>query len=159
MAFETKNIGTEAALRKAKHYCAYQERNHAEVKKKLYGYGLNKNEVEELLSKLIEENYLNEERFAIAYAGGKFRVNKWGKNKILYELKQKQISPYCIKIAMKSISDEDYLACLKKLATEKIALLKKETNIFTKKSKLQNYLIGKGYEYELVKNAVLSMEI
>ena len=76
MAFETKNIGTEAAFRKIKHYCAYQERAHAEVKQKLYGYGLYKNEVEQLISQLIEENYLNEERFAIAFAGGKFQIGR-----------------------------------------------------------------------------------
>ncbi len=154
MAFETKNIGTEAAFRKIKHYCAYQERNHAEVKKKLYGFGLYKDEVEELISKLIEEDYLNEERFAIAYAGGKFRVNKWGKTKILYELKQKQLSPYCIKKAMASIDDQDYEKCLQKLATEKLKLLKSEKNIFTKKAKLQNYLVGKGYEFDWVRKVV-----
>lgn len=154
MGIENKNIGTEAAFRKIKYYCAYQERNHHEVKQKLYGFGLYKAEVEELISKLIEENYLNEERYAIAYAGGKFRVNKWGKTKILYELKQKQISAYCIKIAMASISQEDYEKCLQKLATDKLKLLSAEKNIFTKKSKLQNYLVGKGYEYNLVGDIV-----
>ena len=157
MAFETKNIGTEAAFRKIKHYCAYQERNHAEVKKKLYGYGLYKNEVEELISKLIEENYLNEERYAIAYAGGKFRVNKWGKTKIQYEMRQKQLSPYCIKKGLAAISDEDYEKCLQKLAFDKLKLLKSEKNIFTKKQKLQNYLVGKGYEFDWVKK-VMSIE-
>jgi regulatory protein len=157
MAFETKNIGTEAAFRKAKYYCAYQERNHAEVKKKLYGFGLYKNEVEELISKLIDENYLNEERFAIAYAGGKFRVNKWGRTKILYELKQKQISPYCIKKAMASIADDDYEKCLRKLALDKWTLLKGEKNIFTKRAKLQNYLVGKGYEFDWVKRIMVDL--
>ena len=154
MAFETKNIGTEAAFRKAKYYCAYQERNHAEVKKKLYGFGLYKQEVEEMISKLIDENYLNEERYAIAYAGGKFRVNKWGKVKILYELRQKQISAYCIKKAMAAITDEDYEKCLQKLAADKLKLLYAEKNIFTKKQKLQNYLVGKGYEYDWVKRVM-----
>jgi regulatory protein len=150
MAFETKNIGTEAAFRKIKHYCAYQERAHAEVKQKLYGYGLYKNEVEQLLSQLIEENYLNEERFAIAFAGGKFRIKQWGKTKIKYELAQKQVSAYCIKKALDSILDEDYEKTLAKLAAEKLKTLQGETNIFSKKSKLQNYLVGKGYEFDLV---------
>jgi regulatory protein len=154
MAIENKNIGTEAAFRKIKYYCTYQERNHYEVKKKLYGYGLYKTEVEELISKLIEENYLNEERYAIAYVGGKFRVNKWGKTKILYELKQKQISAYCIKKAMASIPMDDYEACLQKLAAEKLKSLQAEKNIFTKRAKLQNYLMGKGYEYEWIKNVM-----
>jgi regulatory protein len=157
MAIENKNIGTEAAFRKIKYYCAYQERNHHEVKQKLYGYGLYKTEVEELISKLIEENYLNEERYAIAYAGGKFRVNKWGKTKILYELKQKQISAYCIKKAMASIPMDDYEACLQKLAIEKLKSLQGEKNIFIKRAKLQNYLMGKGYEYEWIKNVMVDL--
>ena len=150
MAFQTKNIGTEKAFQKAKYYCAYQERSHAEVKKKLYGFGLYKNEVEILLSQLIEENYLNEERFAIAFAGGKFRIKQWGKTKIKYELKMRQISDYNIKKALSQIEEEDYLKTLQKLAAEKLATLKTEKNIFTKKSKLQNYLVGKGYEFNLI---------
>jgi regulatory protein len=154
MAFETKNIGTEEAFRKIKHYCAYQERAHAEVKQKLYGYGLYKNEVEELISLLIEENYLNEERFAIAFAGGKFRIKQWGKTKIKYELALKQVSAYSIKKALASISAEDYEKTLAKLAAEKLKTLQGETNIFAKKSKLQNYLVGKGYEFDVVGRVV-----
>ena len=150
MAFQTKNIGTEKAFQKAKYYCAYQERSHAEVKKKLYGFGLYKNEVEILLSRLIEENYLNEERFAIAFAGGKFRIKQWGKTKIKYELKMRQISDYNIKKALSQIEEEDYLKTLQKLAAEKLATLKSEKNIFIRKSKLQNYLVGKGYEFNLI---------
>ncbi len=154
MAFQTKNIGTEAAFRKIKHFCAYQERCHAEVKQKLYGYGLYKAEVELLLSNLIEENYLNEERFAIAFAGGKFRIKQWGKTKIKYELSQKQVSAYCIKKALATISEEDYEKTLSKLAAEKLKTLQGEKNIFTKKAKLQNYLVGKGYEFGLVGRVV-----
>src|SRR6187401_2447386 len=98
---QQKNIGTEKALQKIKHYCAYQERSHYEVKEKLYSFGLYKNEVELLLSQLVEENYLNEERYAIAFAGGKFRIKQWGRVKIKYELKQKQVSEYSIKKALK----------------------------------------------------------
>ena len=150
MAFETKNIGTEKAFQKAKYYCAYQERSHAEVKKKLYGFGLYKIEVELLISQLIEENYLNEERFALAFAGGKFRIKHWGKTRIKYELKQRQVSDYCIKKALLAILDEDYEKALNKLAEEKLSSLNNEQNVFIKKSKLQNYLVGKGYEYNLV---------
>ena len=150
MAFKTKNIGTEKAFQKAKYYCAYQERCHAEVKKKLYSFGLYKNEVELLMSQLIEENYLNEERFAIVFAGGKFRIKQWGKTRIKYELKQRQVSDYSIKKALSAIPDDDYEKTLQKLATEKLASLKTEKNIFTKRSKLQNYLVGKGYEFNLI---------
>ncbi|HRD43896.1 MAG TPA: RecX family transcriptional regulator, partial [Ferruginibacter sp.] len=102
------NIGKEKAWQKIKHYCAYQERSHKEVKEKLYGFGLYKAEVELLLTQLIEENYLNEERFATAFAGGKFRMKQWGRQKIKYELKQKQVSDYCIKKALAAIDGEQY---------------------------------------------------
>src|ERR1700744_6284152 len=86
----------EQALQKAQHYCAYQERCHSEVKEKLYSIGLRKNDVEELMATLVEENYLNEERFAVQFAGGRFRIKHWGKVKIKFELKKKQVSDYCI---------------------------------------------------------------
>jgi regulatory protein len=98
----------EEALQKAKHYCAYQERCHSEVKEKLYSLGMNKKEVDELLSELISDNYLNEERFAILFAGGKFRIKQWGRIKIKYALKQKQVSEYCIKKALAAIYERDY---------------------------------------------------
>ena len=150
MASERQHIGTEAAARKIRHYCAYQERSHAEVKHKLYEFGLNKADSEMLLSNLIEENYLNEERFAVAFAGGHFRMKQWGKTKIRYELKQKQVSEYCIKKGLAAIDDEAYEKTFVKLAEEKMQTLKSEKNIFVKKTKLRNYLSGKGYEFELI---------
>src|SRR5690242_21297330 len=86
----------EKALQKIKQYCAYQERCHAEVKDKLYGMGLHRQEVDDIMAELITENFLNEERFAKAFAGGKFRVKQWGRKKIIGALKQKQVSEYCI---------------------------------------------------------------
>jgi len=144
------NIGTEKALQKIGQFCAYQERNHKEVKEKLYSYGLYKDQVEELISKLIQENFLNEERYAIAYAGGKFRAKDWGKNKIKYGLKQHQVSEYCIKKALKTIDDEDYVKTLQKLYVAKEKTLKSEKNIFIKKRKIQQYLMQKGYEVSLI---------
>lgn len=139
------------ALPKIKQYCAYQERSHSEVKDKLYNYGISKNDIDDILSKLIEDNYLNEERFAIHFAGGKFRIKRWGKVKIKYQLKQKQVSDYCIKKALAAIDTADYKKTLYKLADAKIATLKAEKNIFIKKRKLQDHLIQKGYELDLVK--------
>ena len=150
MAFERKNIGTEQAYRKIKHYCAYAERSHSEVKEKLYSFGLHKNEAELLMSQLVEENYLNEERYAIAFAGGHFRMKQWGRAKIKYELKQKGVGEYCIKKALASIPAEDYQKTFEKLAAAKLRDLESEQNIFTKKKKLQNYLAGKGYEFEVI---------
>ena len=144
------NIGTEKAWQKIKHYCGYQERSHAETRDKLYGFGLYKQEVEELLSRLIEENYLNEERYAIAFAGGKFRMKQWGRVKIKYELQQKRVSIYCIKKALAAIDEAEYEKALEQLAANKLLLLKGEKNHFIKKTKLRNYLLQKGYEPSLI---------
>lgn len=149
------NIGPEKAFQKIRQYCAYQERNHHEVNEKLYSFGLYKDQVEELISKLIEENFLNEERYAIAYAGGKFRMKDWGKNKIKYGLKQQQVSDYCIKKALKLIDEEEYEQKLKKLFDIKEKTLKSEKNIFVKRKKIQQYLIQKGYETSLINELFL----
>lgn len=150
---QRKKLSKEKAMQKIRHYCAYQERCHAEVKEKLYGFGLYKNEVEELISSLIEDNYLNEERFAIHYAGGKFRMKVWGRKKIEYELKQKQVSPYCIKKALKEIDEDEYYAALKKLA-EKTREKTEGANEFIEKQKLKNYLFSRGFEMNLIESAL-----
>lgn len=151
---QKKKLTPEQAYQKIKHYCRYQERSHAEVKEKLYSLGLWKTDVETLLSRLIEEDYLNEERFARSFARGKFRMKQWGKTKIKYELKQKQVSEYCIKKGLTEIPHQDYLATFQKLVQKRITDLKSEKNIFIKKRKLQDYLLLKGYEYELVAGAL-----
>lgn len=146
----SKILSAEQALQKIKQYCAYQERSHREVKEKLYGYGLRKTDVETLLSQLIEEGYLNEERFAIQFAGGKFRMKQWGRRKIEQELQLKQVSTYNIKKALKQIDQTDYVSTLAKLADKKWVQLRGEQNIFIKKRKLQDYLLQKGFELPLV---------
>ncbi len=148
-----KYLTKEQALQKLKHYCAYQERCHHEVKEKLYTLGVWKKEHDEIIATLIEENYLNEERFAIAFAGGRFRIKQWGRVKIKYELKQKQVSEYCIKKALKQIDEDDYLKVLDKLAKAKYALLKNEQYLVRKK-KTMDYLMAKGFEAELIKRIV-----
>ena len=149
-----KKLSKEQTLPQIKQYCVYRERCHSEVKEKLYSYGLYKNDVELLMAQLIEENFLNEERFAIQYAGGKFRMNQWGRVKIKYALRQKQVSEYSIKKALKQISEVDYNKTLQKLVAQKLKTLKSETNIFSKKRKLQDYLLQKGYEGELVREVI-----
>ena len=144
----------DEALQKAKQYCAYQERCHSEVKEKLYSFDMNKKEVDELLSELISDNYLNEERFAIQFAGGKFRIKQWGKVKIKYGLKQKQVSEYCIKKALSVIDEIDYRKTAKKLFDQKLKTLKAEKNIFIKKRKLQDHLLQKGFETDLVRKLI-----
>ncbi len=149
-SMDKQHLTPDQALQKIRQYCAYQERCHSEVKDKLYGYGLNRQEVDEALSTLIEENYLNEERFAIHYAGGKFRMKQWGRVKIKYSLRQKQVSDYCIKKALASIPEADYERTLQKLFDEKLHSLRSEKNMFTRKRKMQDHLIQKGYELTLI---------
>ncbi|HKZ68407.1 MAG TPA: regulatory protein RecX [Chitinophagaceae bacterium] len=148
-----KQLTPEQALQKLKHYCAYQERCHSEVKEKLYNLGVWKKDQDAIISMLIEEDYLNEERFAIAFAGGKFRMKQWGKTKIKYELRQRQVSDYSIKKALQQIKENEYSATLKKLAKEKQASLKNEQH-FIKKKKTMDYLLQKGFEMELVREVV-----
>jgi len=150
-----KQLSKEQALQKAKHYCGYQERSHYEVREKLYALGMHKQQVEELISQLIEENYLNEERFAIEFAGGKFRMKQWGRVKIKYELKQKRVSEYCIKKALKQIDEDDYLKSLNTLAKKKWNSIKGDgVNHFVKMSKTTTYLMQKGFETDLIQAAI-----
>ena len=144
------NESLEKALQKAKHYCAFQERCHREVREKLYSINLKKHEVETLLTQLIEEGYLNEERFAVAFAGGKFRIKQWGKVKIGFELKQRQVSDYCIRNALNTINNTDYNKTFIALANKKLQSLATEKNVFSKKRKVQDYLLQKGYEHRLI---------
>lgn len=150
----TLNIGTDSALEKIKHFCGYQERNHREVKEKLFSFGLYKDQVEGLISILIQEDYLNEERYAMAFARGKFRMKGWGKIKIKYELKQQQISDYCIKKALNSIDEEEYIKTFTKVFDDKMKSLKSEKNSFIKKKKLQTFLLQRGFEAFLISKKI-----
>ena len=153
-----KQLTKEQALQKLKHYCGYQERCHSEVKEKLYSLGVWKKDQDEIIATLIEEKYLDEERFAIAFAGGHFRLKQWGRVKIKYEMKQRQVSEYSIKKALKLIDEADYQKVLQKLATEKYAVLKTEQHLVRKKKTI-DYLLGKGFEMELVRRAVEKAEV
>jgi regulatory protein len=148
-----KTLTKEQALQKLRHYCGYQERCHSEAREKLYSLGVYKKDHDEIIATLIEEGYLNEERFAIAYAGGKFRMNQWGRQKIKHALKQKQVSDYSINKALKQLKDEDYFDVLKKLAEEKHQSLKNEQWMVRKKKTI-DYLLQKGFEMELAVTAI-----
>lgn len=138
----------DAKIKIAK-YCAYQERAHYEVEQKLYTYGLYSEQVQELMAWLITENYLNEERFAIAYAGGKFRVKKWGKIKIKQNLVFKKVSDYSIEKALLQISDADYEVVIEDLIRAKWKIAKAK-NIYELRNKIAKSVIIKGFEPEKV---------
>ena len=137
------------ALEKMAKYCAYQERCQFEVRTKLFGTGLSNDEIENIICDLIEQNFLDELRFSKAFVRGKFNSKSWGKIKIKQHLKQKRISEFCIKKSLSEISKEDYYSKLNELLQKKSKLLHTEDE-FTKKQKLARYLIGKGFESEMV---------
>ncbi len=139
----------QEATRKLEYYCAYQDRCHKEVKKKLKDMRMIPQSIDHIINHLIQEDYLNEERFAKSFARGKFNIKNWGRVRISNELKQRDISPYLIKTALKEINDTQYLTKLTALAKKKADQLN-ESNKNLKKKKLANYLLYRGWESHLV---------
>ncbi|MCX6207192.1 MAG: regulatory protein RecX [Bacteroidetes bacterium] len=148
-----KTYTKEQAFQKIKQYCAYQERSHFEAKEKLYSFGLHKTDVEILLSNLIEEDYLNEERYATLFAGGHFRTKKWGRIKINAALQQKRVSAYNIRKGLLVIEEKEYRKCLLQLATAKWKSVKSEQWL-NRMAKTTNYLLQKGYEGNLIQDTI-----
>jgi len=144
-----KRLTVEQARQKILRYCAYQERCHQEVKNKLYELGLNSSDTDEMLSYLITEGFLNEERFAKLFAGGKFRIKHWGRIKIVHALESKGISKKCIQIGLKEIEEENYQRTLENLITERIVQGETEDR-FILRNKVAQSVIQKGFEPELV---------
>ncbi len=139
----------EDAKKKLESYCAYQERCHKEVQQKLKDMRMIPEAIDVIIVHLIKHNFLNEERFAKSFARGKFRIKKWGKNKIRLELKRKDISPTNINTALKEIDDLDYLETFNTLAQKK-ALTLQHTTTLKKRKKLADYLLYHGWESHLV---------
>ena len=148
--YRRTSLSPEQALQKARHYCSYQDRCHSEVREKLYALGLHKTQVDEALATLIGEDYLNEERFAVNYAGGHFRMKQWGRNRIKYELKQKQVSDYCIRKALAAIDEEAYRRTLLHLSEARWHALREEASPLARKRKWQTFLLQKGYESDRI---------
>lgn len=138
---------------KMQQYCVFQERSHQEVRNKLYLSGMYEEEVESIISKLIDEDFLNEERFAKAFAGGKFRIKKWGRVKIKAELKAHRVSDYCIKIALKEIDTEEYIKTLKEVLQKKGKEIK-EKNVRLKQMKIVRFAMSRGFESDLIREFI-----
>ena len=134
---------------KACNYCAYQERSQNEVRNKLYDWGLYPSDIEQIITDLIQENFLNEERFALAYTLGKFRIKGWGKKKIKQGLKLKRIPEKLINKSLNKIDGDLYIETLTVLLTKKNNLLH-EKDPLKRKYKLIQYAIMKGYESDLI---------
>ncbi|EDP98509.1 regulatory protein RecX [Kordia algicida OT-1] len=139
---------TEAKL-KLQQFCAYQDRCHKEVVEKLQKMNMIPEAIDMIVSELIQDNFLNEERFAQSFARGKFRIKKWGKLRITRELKLRQISKYNIETALKEIEETDYLDTLDELARKRNEAVR-ETNMFKRKKKIADYLFYRGWEAHLV---------
>ncbi len=137
------------ALMKMQSWCAYQERSQQDARNKLYELGMWEEAVENIIVKLIEDNFLNEERFAMSFARGKFVIKKWGRIKIKQELKQKRVSDYCLKKALQQIDETEYINTLKKLIETKRKLIKEPSKIKLQ-YKLMTYALSKGYEKDVV---------
>ena len=137
------------ATKKLESYCAYQERCHKDVVTKLKEMRMIPEVIDQIVVHLIQENYLNEERFAKSLARGKFRIKKWGRVRITNELKQRNITKYNINIGLKEVDDNTYLETLDTLANKRLEAIQ-ETNVHKRKRKLADYLLYRGWESHLV---------
>ncbi|AIZ40690.1 MULTISPECIES: regulatory protein RecX [Cellulophaga] len=139
----------DEARKKLESYCAYQDRCHKEVNQKLKDMGMIPSAIDQIIYALIQDNFLNEERFSKSFARGKFNIKKWGKNRIINELKQRGISKYNITTALKEIDEDDYLETLTVLAQKRLDAIS-EKNIQKRRKKLADYLLYRGWESHLV---------
>lgn len=138
----------EAKLR-IENYCAKQDRCQQQVLEKLRSFGLSEGLVETFLIELIQTNYVDEERYSRSFCSGKFKIKKWGRRKIIFELKKKKVSKECIQKGLEEIDESDYIVSLDYLLNKKNTMLK-DKNLFVRKRKIVDYVIRKGYEPDLV---------
>jgi regulatory protein len=146
---EQKSYTVKEATIKLMQYCAYRDRSHKEVEEKLREMRMIPAAQEQIIIQLMQEDFLNEERFARSFVRGKFRIKKWGRIKIKLELKSRDISTPIIKLALTEIEEKDYTKTLYEVAEKKIRLIK-EPDPYKKRQKLSNYLLQKGFESHLV---------
>lgn len=144
-----KSFTVDEIKKKLEHYCVYQDRCHKEVETKMKEYLLIPEAKEIIFLHLMQHNFLNEERFSKSFARGKFRIKNWGKQRITRALKSKNISAYNIKTALKEIEEEEYLQTIYRITDSRNNSIT-EKNIYKRKKKLQDFLIRKGYEYDLI---------
>ncbi len=148
----------KTALTKAEQFCAYQERSQQEVRDKLYDMGMYPDGVERVISQLITGNFLNEERFAKAYAQGKFRMKGWGRIKIKQGLKLKRVPDKLISKALQLIDGDEYLSVLQKILDKKQSQTT-ESDAFKRRYKLQQYAMSRGFESDLINDVLKASEL
>lgn len=150
-----KSYSVDEAKRKLEHYCSYQERCHDEVIQKLKSLNMIPEAIDAIIFHLIENNFLNEERFATSFARGKFRIKQWGRRRIINELKARNISKYNIEIALKQFDEDEYLNAFNELADKQWVAVN-ERNMLKKKKKVADFLLRKGFESSLVMEKITS---
>ena len=148
------NISFLKAKHKIEAYCAYQDRCHQEVRNKLIQWSLSLEQQDQIIADLISNRFLDEERFAESYTSGKFRIKRWGRIKIRQHLKAKNIPEYCITKAIKTIDLDEYYETMIQLVEKKARELQSEKDTFKKKAKIIRYLASKGYEQDLIFEAI-----
>lgn len=153
-----KIFSREQAKQKAESYCAYQERSQYEVRNKLYEWGLHQKDVEEIISELIGQNFLNEERFSRTYALGKFRIKAWGKLKIKQGLKLRGVPDKLITKSLNTIDMDDYLAKLEQLLEKKSQTIT-EKDPFKRRYLLSRYAAAKGFESEIITELLINNKL
>lgn len=152
--YTKKNVYTvEEALITLQKYCAYQDRCHTEIEHKLKTMGMIPQAADQIIMTLIQDDYLNEERFVMAFVRGKFKIKKWGKIRLKSELKRRHISKYLIEKGLKQISEHEYLIEFEKLANKKAETLGGASKV-QKKKKLIDYLMYRGWEPHLIYDKV-----
>jgi regulatory protein len=152
-----KKLTPLVALEKIKNWCAYQERSQQETRDKLYTFGLFKDDVENIITDLIQQGFLNEERFAMAFASGKFRIKRWGRVRIKMELKMHRVSDFCIKKALGQIDGDEYYKTLENLVQKKFDQTK-EPNKIKKHYKVLQYAASRGFEKDLIADVLKEIE-
>ena len=150
------SFSVDEATKKLEGYCAYQDRCHKEVIAKLRDMRMIPQAIDKILGHLIQENYLNEERFARSFARGKFNIKKWGKKRIVKELKHRDISKYNVQLALKEIDQQEYLNVFDELAKKRLAEIK-DKELQKRRKKLADYLLYRGWESELVYGKVFEL--
>lgn len=153
---EKKYFSIEEIKRKLERYCVYQDRCHKEIEAKLKEFTLIEEAKNQIILHLLEHDFLNEERFSKSFARGKFTIKKWGRQRIVRELKLREISAYNIKSALKEIDEEDYLQTIQTIAEKRNQIIK-EVDYYKRKKKLTDFLIRKGYEYDLIYKTINSI--
>ena len=148
----------KVGLAKAEHYCAYQERSQQEVRDKLYEWGLYPNMIENIITHLIDGNFLNEERFAKVYTSGKLNIKHWGKGKIKQGLKQKRVSDPLIRKALLGIDPDIYMNILRNVIEKRLPQIT-EKDSFKRHYKLVQYAMSRGFETDLIRDILKDSDL